>query len=149
MKYTLFFMLLLVHTSSYSQTDSSNIFKTVHTFFRGMGDADSVLVASTLSNGAQLQTIVSRVDSNQVKSVNLSTFLSTIASAKPRDLDERYEITAINYNEDLAQVWMDYQFYYKGKYSHYGNNLFVLVRFGKSWKIQYIIDTRNMANKSR
>jgi hypothetical protein len=56
--------------------------------------------------------------------------------------DERISFETVKIDGPLAIVWAPYNFFFNGQFSHCGMDSFQLVRFGKEWKIQYIIDTR-------
>ncbi len=60
--------------------------------------------------------------------------------------DERFTISKILVDGNMASVWVPYQFYYKGNFSHCGVNSFQLAKINNEWKIQYVIDTRRNDN---
>jgi len=42
----------------------------------------------------------------------------------------------------MANVWMPYEFWFNGNFSHCGVNFFKLFNDNGTWKIIYLIDTR-------
>ncbi|MBK8698878.1 MAG: nuclear transport factor 2 family protein [Saprospiraceae bacterium] len=69
-----------------------------------------------------------------------------MGNVQPGDLDEQI----YNIREDLrpgaATVSMDYDFYYKGIFSHCGVNVFHFLNSEDGWKITGIDDTRSQLN---
>jgi hypothetical protein len=125
-----------------SQTAKDSIANTISTFFKGMSLIDTNLIKSTLTSTCNLQTIVNKKGAILVMNEGVEKFLNAVAAGKPGEFDERYKIKSSINDEYLATTWVPYEFYYKGKYSHKGNNIFILVKQNNIWLINYVIDTR-------
>jgi hypothetical protein len=141
-KYCTLLLLVCVCINTNAQTDKEKITSTLHTFFKGMLNADTALIRSTLTTTCILQTIVNKKDSTLIRNESLQAFMASVAAAQPNDFDERITIKTIANDNFLATTWVPYTFYYKGILNHSGNNNFVLVKQNNTWLINYIIDTR-------
>ena len=143
MKKYLSFAFLILTNNIFCQSEEADIKATVNNFFLAMKNVDTALLHLTLNDSALFQTIVADKDGKvEVKNESVKEFADFITASKQGDVDERIEFSGIHYDSLLAVVWAPYKFYYKGKFSHCGNDSFQLVNTGGKWKIQYIIDTR-------
>ena len=63
-----------------------------------------------------------------------------------RPANQKWDERLINFNiqidANLANAWVDYEFWFNDKFSHCGVNSFQLVKTQKKWKIIYLIDSR-------
>ena len=137
--------LLLLYNDSQAQSMKEEISSVISSLFEGMYESDTSKMLPLFNSNAIMQTIISEGLDNNVKEGTVAQFLAGVAQSKEGELDEQFTIEAIQHDDNLAQVWVPYKFYYKGSFSHSGNNLFVLIRKDTGWKIQYIIDTRYRA----
>ena len=108
-----------------------------------MKSADSIGVKNAFSSSAIMQTFNKN---NEIRTEKVEDFAKQVGSSKVGDLDERFTISKILIDGNMATVWVPYQFYYKGNFSHCGVNSFQLAKLNNEWKIQYIIDTRRKDN---
>ncbi len=141
-------LILSVFTAqhSFAQNKEDSIKKVVQTLFVAMKNADVSMLASTFSDGAILQTIVTDKDGMvAVRNEHIKDFIDFISKEEKGNADERIAFETIKTDEPLALVWTPYKFYYKGEFSHCGVNSFHLVKLSGQWKIQYLIDTRRKA----
>lgn len=131
---------LLISSFSFAQnTSEKEIIKPIENLFQAMKSADSLGVKNAFSGSAIMQTF----DKNQeIRTDKVEDFAKQVGSSKVGDLDERFTISKILIDGNMASVWVPYQFYYKGNFSHCGVNSFQLAKINNEWKIQYIIDTR-------
>ena len=138
----LFFFLI----SSFSFAQNSvekEVVKPIENLFQAMKSADSIGVKNAFSSSAILQTFDKN---NEIRTEKVEGFAKQVGSSKVGDLDERFTISKILIDGNMASVWVPYQFYYKGNFSHCGVNSFQLAKINNEWKIQYIIDTRRKDN---
>ena len=82
----------------------------------------------------------------EIRTDKVEDFAKQVGASQAGDLDERFTISKILVDGNMASVWVPYQFYYKGNFSHCGVNSFQLAKINNEWKIQYIIDTRRKDN---
>ena len=138
------FLFLLISTFSFAQNISEKeVVKPIENLFQAMKSADSIGVKNAFSNSAIMQTFGKN---NEIRTEKVEIFSKQVGSSKAGDLDERYTISKVLVDGNMASVWVPYQFYYKGNFSHCGVNSFQLAKLNNEWKIQYIIDTRRKEN---
>ena len=131
---------LLISSFSFAQnTSEKEIVKPIETLFNAMKSADSLGVKNAFSGSAIMQTFGKN---QEIRTDKVEDFAKQVGSSKVGDLDERFTISKILIDGNMASVWVPYQFYYKGNFSHCGVNSFQLAKINNEWKIQYIIDTR-------
>ena len=135
---------LLISSFSFAQnTSEKEIVKPIENLFNAMKSADSLGVKNAFSNSAIMQTFGKN---QEIRTDKVEDFAKQVGSSKVGDLDERFTISKILIDGNMASVWVPYQFYYKGNFSHCGVNSFQLAKLNNEWKIQYIIDTRRKEN---
>ena len=135
---------LLISSFSFAQNSSEKeIIKPIETLFNSMKSADSLGVKNAFSGSAIMQTFGKN---QEIRTDKVEDFAKQVGASKAGDLDERFTISKILVDGNMASVWVPYQFYYKGNFSHCGVNSFQLAKINNEWKIQYIIDTRRKDN---
>ena len=135
---------LLISSFSFAQnTSEKEIVKPIENLFNAMKSADSLGVKNAFSNFAIMQTFGKN---QEIRTDKVDDFAKQVGASQAGDLDERFSISKILVDGNMASVWVPYQFYYKGNFSHCGVNSFQLAKIKNEWKIQYIIDTRRKAN---
>ena len=131
---------LLISSFSFAQnTSEKEIIKPIENLFQAMKSADSLGVKNAFSGSAIMQTFGKN---QEIRTDKVEDFAKQVGASQAGDLDERFTISKILVDGNMASVWVPYQFYYKGNFSHCGVNSFQLAKINKEWKIQYIIDTR-------
>ena len=130
----------LISSFSFAQNPSEKeIVKPIENLFNAMKSADSLGVKNAFSNSAIMQTFSKN---QEIRTDKVEDFAKQVGASQAGDLDERFTISKILVDGNMASVWVPYQFYYKGNFSHCGVNSFQLAKINNEWKIQYIIDTR-------
>lgn len=144
MKYFLFAILALTGMQAYTQKgEEIGIRTTIDQFFTGMRQADSAMIAATISPTAVFQTIVTAKDgSTTVATESVADLLQALGKPHKEVYDEQIQYGTILVDANMAAVWTPYKFYLGKTFSHCGVNSFQMVKINNSWKIQYIIDTR-------
>lgn len=131
---------LLISSFSFAQnTSEKEIVKPIENLFNAMKSADSLGVKNAFSGSAMMQTFGKN---QEIRTDKVEDFAKQVGASQAGDLDERFTISKILVDGNMASVWVPYQFYYKGNFSHCGVNSFQLAKINNEWKIQYIIDTR-------
>ena len=131
---------LLISSFSFAQnTSEKEIIKPIENLFNAMKSADSLGVKNAFSGSAIMQTFGKN---QEIRTDKVEDFAKQVGASQAGDLDERFSISKILVDGNMASVWVPYQFYYKGNFSHCGVNSFQLAKINNEWKIQYIIDTR-------
>ena len=135
---------LLISSFSFAQNISEKeIIKPIENLFNAMKSADSLGVKNAFSGSAIMQTFGKN---QEIRTDKVEDFAKQVGASQAGDLDERFTISKILVDGNMASVWVPYQFYYKGNFSHCGVNSFQLAKINNEWKIQYIIDTRRKDN---
>ena len=135
---------LLISSFSFAQnTSEKEIIKPIENLFNAMKSADSLGVKNAFSGSAIMQTFGKN---QEIRTDKVEDFAKQVGASQAGDLDERITISKILVDGNMASVWVPYQFYYKGNFSHCGVNSFQLAKINNEWKIQYIIDTRRKDN---
>ena len=135
---------LLISSFSFAQNSTEKeVVKPIENLFNAMKSADSIGVKNAFSGSAMMQTFGKN---QEIRTEKVEDFAKQVGSSKVGDLDERITISKILIDGNMASVWIPYQFYYKGNFSHCGVNSFQLAKLNNEWKIQYIIDTRRKDN---
>ena len=131
---------LLISSFSFAQnTSEKEIIKPIENLFNAMKSADSLGVKNAFSGSAIMQTFGKN---QEIRTDKVEDFAKQVGASQAGDLDERFTISEILVDGNMASVWVPYQFYYKGNFSHCGVNSFQLAKINNEWKIQYIIDIR-------
>ena len=135
---------LLISSFAFAQnTSEKEIIKPIENLFNAMKSADSLGVKNAFSGSAIMQTFGKN---QEIRTDKVEDFAKQVGASQAGDLDERFTISKILVDGNMASVWVPYQFYYKGNFSHCGVNSFQLAKINNDWKIQYIIDTRRKDN---
>jgi hypothetical protein len=135
---------LLISSFSFAQnTSEKEIIKPIENLFNAMKSTDSLGVKNAFSGSAIMQTFGKN---QEIRTDKVEDFAKQVGASQAGDLDERFTISKILVDGNMASVWVPYQFYYKGNFSHCGVNSFQLAKINNEWKIQYIIDTRRKDN---
>lgn len=142
MKWVLTFLMMFTSSFIFGQ-EEEKVKATINKLFVGMANADSLMVKSSFSENAILQSFNAK---GKVQTEDLSKFASSISRFSKGDLDEQIQFETIKIDGNLAIAWTPYIFYFKQKFSHCGVNHFVLIKLNETWKIQYLIDTRRKDN---
>ena len=131
---------LLISSFSFAQnTSEKEIIKPIENLFNAMKSADSLGVKNAFSGSAIMQTFGKN---QEIRTDKVEDFAKQVGASQAGDLDERFTISKILVDGNMASVWVPYQFYYKGNFSHCGVNSFQLAKINNECKIQYMIDTR-------
>ncbi len=144
MRQFLFITLFIISSTAFAQKSHENqaVKQVIQNMFIAMQTGDTALFRSCFAPKVIFQTIVTKENQTQVKSEDFEAFLKSLIKYPKGALNERIKFKGVHEDGTLASVWTPYQFYYQGKFSHQGVNSFQLVKLGKTWKIQYLIDTR-------
>lgn len=144
-----FFVLLMTTSVNAQETESLKVKATVETFFEGFHKGDTTLMKSVMMPNVSMQTayINGKGEGVFVDDGGAEKLLKAIAE-RPEDQkwDERLTNFNIQIDANLANAWVDYEFWFNDKFSHCGVNSFHLVKTDGKWKIVYLIDSRRKAS---
>ncbi len=143
---SLFILLCLISFESYyaQTTPEEKIKETIHLFFEGFHKGDTVKMKSVLGEKVQLQTaFVNKKGESKLTTESITKLLESIANKKPdQKWDERLLDFNIQIDANMANAWVNYEFWFNDTFSHCGVNSFQLFKSNNEWKIIYLIDTR-------
>ena len=141
----IFFLMLLVTTNVSAQMDETIKVKAIiDTFFEGFHKQDSLIIMQVISNDIIMQSIgKDREGQIKIRNEKFDDFLKSVLSIPE---DKKFEEKLLDYiikvDGNMANVWIPYEFWLNGEFSHCGVNSFQLFNDNGRWKIIYIIDTR-------
>jgi hypothetical protein len=119
-----------------------DVMAVINRMFEGFAKKDTTIIRGTLAEDVKLVSAFNnREGKPMVHAETMDKFLVGIATA-PGTLDERLFNPEVRIDGNLATVWVKYEFWYDGKYSHCGFDAFQLARGEAGWKIISIADTR-------
>lgn len=76
----------------------------------------------------------------EVTEIPISRFISSVLAASSY-LDERIYNPVVQVNNNLGTVWVEYDFFADGEFSHCGADAFMMGRSGGGWQIVQIAHT--------
>lgn len=147
MKKLISIFILIISISSINaqpKNEDENVVKSIHAFFDGLQNGDTVTLKKVINKDLKLQTIfVNKEGKNMLTSQTKEQFLKAVSNKKPTDIwFEKLLSLDIKIDKNLASVWIPYEFYFNNEFSHCGVNSFQLFKNENIWEIIYIVDTR-------
>ncbi|KGL62403.1 nuclear transport factor 2 family protein [Polaribacter sp. Hel1_85] len=141
-------LIFSITLSAQHKTDEKAIQNVIETFFDGLHKGDSAIVKSTLHKDIKIQTtFTNKKDEKILKTELKSNLLKGVANKKPEDVYiEKLLSYTFKVDGNLASVWIPYEFYLNGKFSHCGANSFQLFNNNGTWEIIYLVDMRRRGN---
>ncbi len=154
----LIILLISVKTTFAQSPEKEEVKVAINRLFEGMRKGDSTMAWSVFHTKAITQSIgfSSKTGKNYINTDNrLNSFMTSIGTPHTEVWDEQPGEFDIKIDQQMAQVWVPYQFYLGGKFSHCGVDIFTLYNEGynadqsqtkSNWKIVYLIDTMRKDN---
>jgi hypothetical protein len=141
----LFILLLLSSSKIFAQTAEDTVKATISSLFAAMRNSDPFTLSGFFADSAIIQTIAKDKNANTViKTDKVNGFAMLVGQMPKNSADERVIFDIVRIDGPLATVWAPYKFYWNNLLHHCGVNSFQLIRAGRAWKIQYMIDTRRI-----
>lgn len=128
-----------------AQKPEDEVMKVINTLFEGMKKHDTTLMRSTLAPTVALVSTSNANGNPAVNSVPIANWLGSVARSTG-ELDERLSNPEVRVSDNLASVWVRYDFYVNGTRSHCGFNSFQLARATAGWKIIHVADSQRREN---
>lgn len=124
--------------------EEKSVAAVIDSFFMGMNGGDTNLVKRVCTSTPDFKHLATPKGKNPfMKQEDYAGFLSFISDPKSKGkVDERCKVDHVDISEPMAIVWAPYEFYYDGKFSHKGVNVFTCIHQSDGWKIAGIVDTR-------
>jgi hypothetical protein len=137
-------LLCFIWVSGLSWAQKENPFLSVQSFFEAFHQRDSLQLTHHFDSEAKLL-FTSNDHSGQPKQKKLTVhdFIVRVSTRPDYPLwEERIGEPTITQHQNLATVWVPFEFYLDGELSHSGHNLFQFFWNGSKWKIVFLSDTR-------
>jgi hypothetical protein len=125
------------------QSDAKDIEAVVKRLFDGMRARDTAMMRSTMDSSARL---IGVDTAGVVRVTPVDLWFAGVARPRPQVFDERIYDPQIQVDQELAQVWVKYDFFLGDKFSHCGIDAFMLSKRRDGWKITQIADTRKQGS---
>ena len=141
----IFFLIVLISTAISAQDSAEKqAEQTIKTFFEGFHKGDTAMIKSVMMDKVLMQTAFKNKEGKDVLMTDEpGKLLKAIAD---RTADQIWEEKILDYSVqvdgNMANVWTPYEFWFNGEFSHCGVNSFQLFHDNGTWKIIYLIDTR-------
>ena len=141
----IFFLIVLISTAISAQDSAEKqAEQTIKTFFEGFHKGDTAMMKSVMMDKVLMQTAFKNKEGKDVLMTDEpGKLLNAIAD---RTADQIWEEKILDYSVqvdgNMANVWTPYEFWFNGEFSHCGVNSFQLFHDNGTWKIIYLIDTR-------
>ena len=122
--------------------DRPNPEQTVQEFFQAFHKKDSVALQHHFAKNARLLRSGNQNGLPVVQENDIPRFIRAVSTRKdaPR-WEERLGKPVVQQHQNLATVWIPFQFYLDDQLSHCGYNSFTLGWNGNQWQILSLIDT--------
>ena len=117
----------------------------VERLFEAMKVRDTAAMRATFAPGARLAVTQTRDGVTSVAAIEIERWLAGVGRATEL-LDERLGAPEVRVDDNLATVWVGYNFYVGTQFSHCGYDAFQLARVTDGWKIVHVMDTRRTEN---
>lgn len=118
------------------------VYAVVEKFFAGFNAKDTTVMRSTLFGDVKLFTTGTNQQGQAVaREEPASGLMNSIATAQAKLFEKIFE-PVIQIEDNLANVWVRYEFYLNDNYSHCGIDSFLMVKTADGWKIAALADTR-------
>jgi SnoaL-like domain len=140
----LFPFLLLPSQPALAQSGEAEkaVVRVVERLFQALKADDTAGMRAVLHPAARIVQTGTREGTpfNRVNSVD--DFLISVGAAKGKGLEERIYNPEVRIDDNLATVWLQYDFLVGGQLSHCGVDSYQIVRGSEGWRILQIVDTQ-------
>ena len=142
------FLLIIIVAFSFSlnaqTSEADNVKLKIIEFFDAFHKQDSTALRAMVAENITLQSVSKNKAGKTI--LYTSTFDAFVTGIVSIPKDKKFEERLIDFNikvdDEMANVWTLYEFWFDGNFSHCGVNSFQLLKQEDAWKIIYLIDTR-------
>lgn len=136
----LLFLCPLLAMGQQKTADEDQIKAIILKTFSAMKSVDSVALKSCFTSDAMLHISQVKPEGNTVREVPAAKFIQNVMTRKPGDMDERVlSWGPILIDQEIATAWVPYEFYFNGKFTHKGVDVFIFVKSGNEFKIKTLL----------
>lgn len=118
---------------------------TVQRLFDAMRQKDTVTMKALFDSTARLVGTTQRDGAAVLRTIPIQRWIQSVGSAT-QELEERIWDPEVRIDDNLATVWVKYEFVAGGKFSHCGVDAFQLFKGPTGWKIFQVSDTQRREN---
>lgn len=122
--------------------DKEAIKKVIYQLFDGFEKNDTNIVAVILAKKVMFKAVDLRKNPASISESDYKKMMEAVAKPKTENWREIPSDFKINIDNQMANVWVKYKFYFGEKYSHKGIDNFILYKEKDQWQIIYLIYTR-------
>ena len=138
--FLLLFLFPLLAMGQSPTKDEEQIKVVILKTFSAMKSVDSVALKSCFTSNALLHISQVKPEGNVVREVPATKFIQNVMTRKPGEMDERVlSWGPILIDEEIATAWVPYEFYFNGKFTHKGVDVFIFVKSGNEFKIKTLL----------
>jgi len=124
-----------------TEADEQAILQVVEDLFDAMRVKDGDALQRIFHPNTRLITAGTDADGVAgVTEIPISRFISSVLASSSY-LDERIYNPVVQVNNNLGTVWVEYDFFADGEFSHCGADAFMMGRSGSGWQIVQIAHT--------
>lgn len=136
--------------SAAAQTDAEKkaVLAPIDQMFNGMKTRDTLMIRNAFVSDGRLIDIRNRAGQpTVVRGLPAADFARSFAGGPAgQELVERYWDEKILIEDNVASVWVTYDFHVGTRFTHCGIDAFQLARTSDGWKIVQVMDTRRTTN---
>lgn len=133
-------LLLVASPLAAQQSATDGPLATVRRLFDGMRQRDTAAMHALFDSTARLVTTTTRNGQPVMRVASIDRWLQAVGSAT-QELDERIWDAEVRVDDNLATVWVKYEFLAGGQFSHCGVDAFQLFKGPTGWRIFQVTDT--------
>ena len=122
--------------------DRQAVLSLVDRLFAGLKVGDTAAMRAVLHPDARIIQTGTREGAPFVRVNSADGFLRSIGAAAGRALEERTYHPEVRLDDNLATVWVEYDFLVDGVVNHCGVDSYQMVRGDGGWRILQIVDTQ-------
>tara|TARA_R100000306_G_scaffold36390_1_gene36641 strand:+ start:1957 stop:2409 length:453 start_codon:yes stop_codon:yes gene_type:complete len=142
---TIFTLICILSFFNLKAQEPEQAKEVVVAFFNAFHKQDTLAMKELMYDSVKMQSIgTDKEGIVQLSTSSFDSFLKSIAGI-PENVNFEERILDYQTRSDalMANVWTPYEFYINSELSHCGVNNFQMIWDEDSWRIFYIVDTRN------
>ncbi|MEM8484038.1 MAG: hypothetical protein AAF564_00755 [Bacteroidota bacterium] len=126
-----------------AESDSTAIMAAIEVFFDGLAAKDSTAMLSVVDRDMRVVLTSSMANGDPLmRSIPIEDFTTFIVGQQDTAMLETYWDPSIRVHDNLATVWISYNFYFNDTLDHCGEDTFQFFRSLDGWKIIALADTQ-------
>lgn len=132
---------ILAQSDAEAEADAEAALQLVEDLFDAMRARDGETLERIFHPNTRLITAGTDADGvPEVTEIPISRFVASVLASSSY-LDERIYDPVVQVNNNLGTVWVEYDFFANGEFSHCGADAFMMARSGDHWQIVQIAHT--------